>query len=145
MKNKNKHSKQRLIGILIAIIGIAAGVAYFFLAPIFIPESQREQSYYLLFVPLALFIIGVIWYRVATSNSRKVCNACGGKMKGCRYEWHISSQIENDKYGMQKAWVDITATCPTCGAQKPFCKRFSCPRNGNLSIPINNFCRSHFE
>ena len=133
---KNKHHLQRLIGGIIFLVGIVAGALGLLVF----------KTDIVLYIGIGLLIVGVFWYFVATTLSRKVCDVCGGKMKGCEYGY----QEVDRRFGTDPAnptmtvRVDIWASCPNCGARKQFKKSFTCKPGQNPQYLVDDFCRSIF-
>lgn len=77
---KNKHTKFRiigggigLVGAILAIVGIATAITA------------------LIIVGLIILLGGVIFYAIATTNSRSYCDKCGASLKGCAWEYDTVS------------------------------------------------------
>lgn len=138
---KNKHNLQRLIGAIITVVGIVIIVI-----SVFFTESDNRQNVFGVALALPFIAVGVIWYSIATSNSRRICDKCGGLMKGCSYEWQ---EVRREPCGSgapnsYKVTVDIIAICPNCGTRKNFYKTFQVHSSENPEYKVAQFCRSHF-
>lgn len=136
---KNIHNLFRLIGGLIIATGIILAVV-----GVVVLSNNQSLAIGLLAVGIVLIIVGAIWYAIATSNSRKICDKCGAKMHGCAYEY----QEKRGRYtnsGNYESTVFIRAECPECGAIKQFTKKFTVTNNSdNLQWQVDQFCRNHF-
>ncbi|MBR1677074.1 MAG: DUF3784 domain-containing protein [Clostridia bacterium] len=133
---KNKHNLQRLIGVLIFAVGvvfIALGVL------------ASTPNYGFIGIGLPFLIVGGIWYFIATSRSRGICDKCGQSMKGCSYEYQeMNREYSKSRDGGVHVKVHIRATCPHCGQDKTFEKTFYAGLNENIQFKVDQFCRSHF-
>lgn len=139
---KNKHNLQRLIGGIIFAIGVVLCV----LAIVNISGEGGLGTGMIFFcVALPFLAVGAIWYFIATSNSRKICDKCGGKMTGCSYEYQESRRVATPSSPYSyKVTVHIIATCPNCGARKAFNKTFRVSSGENPQYLVDQFCRNHF-
>ena len=138
---KNKHNLQRFIGFLIAAVGIVLGV----IAVTKVKENEGLATT-LFIIGLPFLVVGGIWYFVATSNSRGVCDACGQKMTGCEYQYQEVRRRYSNTGDGGTVTVEIIAHCPYCGQEKKFRKDFHINSNGgdNIQYQVDDFCRRHF-
>ena len=132
---KNKHHLQRLIGGLIALIGVGVGA----LGILF----NNQSSTTFLIIGIVILALGGLWYGIATYNSRGVCDNCGEKMTGCQYQYQEVNR-EYTQQGNMQVKVEIIATCPYCGHQKRYRKTFYAKPGENIQYQVDNYCRGVF-
>lgn len=141
---KNKHNLQRIIGGLI----FAVGIVFIIITGIVTTsgsENARDAGMVWLLIALPFLAVGAIWYLISTSNSRGVCDECGGKMKGCAYEYQeIKREYASSNSNQIVVKFKIIAECPHCGAKKDFEKEFRVNPNENVQYKVDQFCRNHF-
>ncbi|MDY4788890.1 MAG: hypothetical protein SO253_06290 [Bacilli bacterium] len=131
---KNPHTSKRIkagvlfaIGFILVTIGISVNGA-------------------LTIAGLIVASIGFLWYISATQSSRKVCDKCGGSLKGCEYSYQERKSEYGKGYNPSiEVIVVFRAICPNCGAEKVFEKKFRINENSNnLQYQVDAYCRNTF-
>ncbi len=146
-KPKNKYYGLKyqlpiLIGLVVALVITTIGIIGIL--------NSNSQLIILAVIGIALFLVLGFIEKIFMDRSRRICDKCGGSMKGCAYEY----QEKNRQYvegsgnssGYLKVVVWIRATCPHCGEIKEFTREFKVNGNSdNLQFQVDNFCRKAFR
>ncbi len=130
---KNKHQVQRLVGGIVS----TAGLILHFVA-LGIPSGVP-----LYLIGLLLFVIGIVWYKIATKNACRYCDSCGESLDGCDYGYEEKRRKE--KANKDKIEIDFIARCPHCRKIKHIIKKFVVSEDSsNLDYQVDRFCEKTF-
>ncbi|NLC96845.1 MAG: DUF4282 domain-containing protein [Erysipelotrichaceae bacterium] len=114
MEKVKKIKRMRLFGILSIIVGLF----------LMLGSGSDFVGVVFLIAAIVIFVVGIVLVSTANKKGKTICMQCGASLFGCAYEYYELSTTK-DSRGDEKTTVEFSATCPECGAEKTFTKKYT--------------------